>query len=324
MRWIAIISEGASSTAQQISIKLLQLFSEIGFQSKIVYIQDIHWHTADGLTVDKNTFSIHEQNIQFDCAYIYSEGIRTKGYIQGYLSLMNIPYVSSSPLATMLTTNKFFCKNYLNGFNIKTPAGFKINNKQDIPFLQIVEEISFPCIVKPNIGTDSIGVTKVTTFHDLEQAIFSLLNNGEEALVEPFIEGRELTCGVFLIDGIIKATPIMEIFQYDESFYSYSSKINRNNRKKTPANLTSQQVDLCHTISKKVFEILELKDFVRIDYILKDDVFYLLEVNITPGMSERSNFPIQLKEMGIHLDNFFQSILNSNILKNQTVPITNI
>ena len=109
-----------------------------------------------------------------------SEGIKTKGYIQGYLSLMEIPYVSSSPFATMLATNKFFCKNYLRYFNIKTPEGLKISNKHDIPFSQIAEKIGFPCIVKPNIGTDSIGVKKVEAYEDLESSIFSLLEKGDE------------------------------------------------------------------------------------------------------------------------------------------------
>jgi len=313
MKWIAIISEGESTTAKHISFKLQKLFLRIGFQSKIIYINTRNWVTDDGLTVDKNSFSVHEngQEITFQCAYIYSEGIKTKGYIQGYLSLMDIPYISSSPFATMLTTNKFFCKNYLKAFGIDMPDGLKINKHHKVTPSEITDKIGFPCIVKPNIGTDSIGVEKVETHKELEHAIFSLLERDYEVLIEKFIEGREITCGVFRQDESIQTTPVMEIFQHHESFYSYNSKINRNNSKQTPADLTSEQLSLCQALSKSVFEILELKDFVRIDYILQGNTFYLLEVNVTPGMSERSNLPEQLKEMGIELDDFFHQMITA-------------
>jgi len=80
MKWIAIISEGESTTAKHISFKLQKLFLRIGFQSKIIYINTRNWVTDDDLTVDKNSFSVHEngQEITFQCAYIYSEGIKTK------------------------------------------------------------------------------------------------------------------------------------------------------------------------------------------------------------------------------------------------------
>lgn len=311
MKVIAIISEGETPVSKNISTKLAKIFNEVGYSTQLVFIGDRVWRNSDGVIVDKNDFSLEENGIktQIDCAYIYSEGIKTKGYIQGYLSLLGIPYISSSPLATMMATSKYLCSRYLSQFGVQVPKGLKINDINTIPLEKITTQIGFPCIVKPNIGTDSIMVEKVTDEQSLHQAIVTILMEGMEVLVEEFIEGREITCGVINTNGKPYATPITEIFQEGEEFYNYASKIHRKNIKKTPADLTPEQVLDCQTIAKNIFEILELDDFVRMDFILRDNQFYFLEVNVTPGMSERGNFPLQLKAMGVNLNTFFKDIL---------------
>jgi D-alanine-D-alanine ligase len=318
MKKIALVSEGKSSTALSISNALANVFKELGYGTEIIFIDHKEWITNEGFKVDKNDFSIFKkEKIYFDCAYIYSEGIKTKGYIQGYLSLLKIPYISSSPLATMLATNKFFCKKYLQSFGIIMPQGLKLNGKTPFSLTKIVAEIGFPCIVKPNIGTDSIRVEKVDCMELLKSSIDAILENQEEVLIEAYIEGREFTCGVISTPSEIVTTPITEILQLKEPFYNYASKINRNNFKKTPATLSNEQTLKCQSISKKIFEILELDDFIRIDFILKDDLFYFLEVNVTPGMSERSNLPIQLSTMGKDLNSFLDQMIKQNLLDNR-------
>lgn len=313
---IAAITEGISPSSRTIVQNVAFLLEEVGYEVEIVYIGLKEWTTSNVLEkVDKNDFSVlrNGKKICFDAAYIYSEGEKTKGWIQGYLSLLEIPFVSSEPLPAMLSANKFFCKNYLQSFGILTPKALKIRSTANLNCVNIVEQIGLPCMVKPNIGTDSYLIEKVHTFEQLKEAIQSVWRHGEEALIEEFIEGKDITCGVIEQNGEVLSTPLTEIIVPNDTFYSYEVKLQRRNKKQTPALLSNRMTECCQRISTHIFEILECRDYIRIDYMLKDEEFYFLEVNITPGISNRGNFPLQLQAMDISIGGLLKERLEECI-----------
>ncbi len=318
---VAVISEGLSTTSHFISEKVSTILQKLGYRVEVISIGKKVWRTLyEDIIVDKNDFSIvrQHQKINFDCAYIYGEGASTKGWIQGYLSLLGIPYISSSPLTTLLATNKFFCKNYLSTIKIVSPKGIKVGNKTKNYTKHIIENIGFPCIVKPNIGTDSYLIEKVDDLASLEKAINTILDAGQEAIIEEFIEGRDITCGVIPDKNGILPTPITEIIVPEGEFYSYDVKLKRRSKKRTPARLSKQQKQQCQELTLKIYQALECEGFIRVDYVLKEGIFYFLEVNITPGLSDRSNLPLQLKAMKQNLETVFLNMIESKMIDTKT------
>lgn len=321
MKNIAIIIEGLSSTSHLISKNVSTILQNLGYQIEIISIEQETWKILyEDIIVNKNDFSIvrQQQKINFDCAYIYGEGASTKGWIQGYLSLLGIPYISSSPLTTLLATNKFFCKNYLSTIQVVSPKGIKIGIHTQNYTEKIIENIGFPCIVKPNIGTDSYLIEKVEDLVSLQKAINNILDAGQEAVIEEFIEGIDMTCGIIPSEKGILPTPITEIIVPEGEFYSYDVKLKRSSKKLTPARLSIQQKQQCQDLTLKIYRTLECEGCIRIDYVLKEGVFYFLEVNITPGLSDRSNLPLQLKAMGQNLESVFLDMIETKINTSNT------
>ena len=312
---IAIISEGKTETSKIISTYVSDFLQTRGYHTEIIFIGNKIWKTPSNDVVDKNDFSIKRdgQKIIFQCAYIYSEEEITKGWIQGYLSILSIPYISSSPFTTMLATNKFFCKKILEQAGIPTPKAIKLKTKTDIHLDKIVENIGFPCIVKPNIGTDSLFIIKAKNTVELENGIHAILEQGVEVLIEEFIDGRDMPCGVMALNEVLTATPVTEIVVLDGEFYSYEVKLGRKNEKFTPAPLSEHLTHTCQELSKKIFREIGCDGFVRIDYVLLGEIFYFLEVNVTPGLSPRSNFPLQLEAMNMKIDELFVELINNKL-----------
>lgn len=324
MKNIAIIIEGISSTSYLISKNVSTILKNIGYQVEVISIKEKIWRTIyDKIIVDKNDFSIvrDDQKINFDCAYIYGEGMMTKGWIQAYLSLLDIPYIFSSPLSNLLTANKFFCKNYLKSIDVVSPKGIKVKKNAQSYINTFIKNIGFPCIVKPNIGTDSYLVEKVDTLSGLQKAINNIFDAGHEALIEEFIEGREMTCGVIVKGTESIPTLVTEIIAPKGEFYNHDVKLNRRSKKLTPAPLPIQETQQCQDLTLKVYQALECEGCIRIDYVLKKDTFYLLEVNISPGLLDRSNLLLQLETMGENLEIIFRDMIEAKTTISKLLPI---
>ncbi len=317
---IAILTEGTSETSQNIAIFVSELLLKNGFHTEIIYVGNKIWTTSNTHeVVDKNDFTITRNGVKisFQCAYIYSEGKITKGWLQGYLSMLKIPYVGSSPYTTMVATNKYYCKKILRDIGIPTPKALKIRKGDSYNLEKIMANLGLPCIVKPNVGTDSLHIFKAENLKELKQGIKSVLETGNEVLLEEFIEGRDMTCGVISLNGKLTATPITEIIVPQGEFYSYDVKVKRRNKKLTPAPIAADLAELCQDMSITIFKEINCEDFVRIDYVLRDDVFYFLEVNITPGLSSRSNFRLQLAAMKLELDDLLVRMIEHKLNENR-------
>ena len=131
------------------------------------------------------------------------------------------------------------------------------------------------------------------------------------ALIEEEISGREISVGVIKYNNKIIALPATEIISHN-SFFDYNAKYNGESDEITPAEITKAEGEEVRNISLNIYKKLNLKGFSRCDFILKDGVFFFLEVNTNPGLTEESILPQQAKAANISLKDLFRSVIDNN------------
>jgi len=268
------------------------------------------------LCIDKNdfTFTIEGHKIGFDAVFMALHGTPAEdGKLQGYFDLLKIPYNACGVLQASLTFDKLRCKEYLQQFGVRTAKAeiffYKsaINNRQST--------IALPVFVKPNKNGSSYGVSKVTKAEDLLPAIENAFKYDDEILVEEFLAGTEVTCGVITVDGKITALPLTEIRSKSE-FFDYKAKYEGNSQEVTPAEIDATLAKKIQETSEFIYKKLDFKGMCRIDYIIRDGVHYMLEVNSIPGLSEESIVPQQARAMGISLEKLFEISVEESLKGN--------
>ena len=144
----------------------------------------------------------------------------------------------------------------------------------------------------------------------LHEAIQTALEHDNDVIIEEYIDGTEISCGVFKIKDKIILLPITEIISENE-FFDYEAKYQNKSKEITPARISKEQTQEVHLITKKIYEQLELRGLCRVDYIIKENKPYIIEINTIPGLSEKSIFPQQLEKAGYNLKEVFTICLEN-------------
>ena len=323
---IAIVA-GGDSGEYEISISSAAVVSrhidKLLYESFIIEIKGTEWvyrPEAGGIiSIDKNDFSLmlHKRKINFDCVFIAIHGTPGEnGLLQGYFELLGIPYTSCDLTTSSITFNKYFCNKLVSSFGIQVANSFIVRKKDISVNSEISSEIGFPCFVKPNSGGSSVGITKVLEQEDLMPAILKAFEEDDQVLIEAFIPGREITCGVIRVDGQAKALPLTEVVSRNE-FFDYEAKYTEGMAEEiTPAPVSEDIEKACKQTSLMLYEQLNCKGIVRFDYIINEGGMYFLEVNTVPGLSAASIVPKQAEMAGISLKSLF-SLAIQDALKNR-------
>ncbi len=260
------------------------------------------------------SFDLNNEKITFAFAYITIHGTPGEdGILQGYFDLLKIPYSTCGVHSSSLTFNKWFCNNYLKSFGVKMAKSIKITKGETIDSQKIAESLGLPVFIKPNAGGSSFGITKVKSQDEIESAIKKAWEESDEALIEQFIDGKEFTCGLVKINDEKTVFPVTEVLPKNE-FFDYEAKYTPGATEEiTPARLPKNLFEECQKISAEIYDLCRCSGIVRIDYILKDNTFYFLEVNTTPGMTETSFIPQQIAAMGKTLKEVITSIIDDKM-----------
>ena len=321
---IAIITGGDSSEVV-ISLKSAgQVRKHIDnekYDPYLVYIREEDWHVKTGsddrveIPVNKNNFSflLEGREICFDYAFIAMHGPPGEdGKLQAYFDLLHIPYSSSGVLSLALTFNKFACKNILSQAGIRTADAFLIRKSMEWKTNDIIEKTGLPCFIKPNSGGSSFGVSKISHTEELEAAVNRALEEDSEVLVESFIPGREFTCGALRLAGREFTFPVTEVIPKND-FFDYESKYTDGMAEEiTPARIPDELTRKCQAMTARIYDVLDCKGLVRIDFIINEGEPYFLEVNGIPGMSEMSIIPLQLRHLGYTEKEIYNQIIEES------------
>lgn len=317
MKRIALLYGGFSDESEVSQKSANEIFNAIDknqYEPIKVCIIDQNW-TAEfkgkSLPIDKNdfSFSIDSQKFKFDSVFNIIHGTPGEdGKLAAYFELIKLPYNSHQVLQSALTFNKSWCNRFLSTYGVRVPASVVVYSNDDNT--EILKNIKFPSFVKPNNGGSSIGTHKVFNSEELLTAIQDAFIHDTEVIIEEFIEGREFSCGILKKNDKITVMPLTEII-IESEFFDYEQKYSDNGATEiTPADLPDTQSKECQNIVTKVFHLLRLNKVARIDFILKESNFYLIEVNTIPGMSPKSILPQQAKHIGIS----FESLVNNYLI----------
>ncbi|HNX43000.1 MAG TPA: D-alanine--D-alanine ligase [Bacteroidales bacterium] len=261
-----------------------------------------------GIPVDKNSFSVltHNERIFFDCAFIAIHGTPGEdGKLQGYLDMAHIPYTSCDLTTSAITFNKYFSNDLALQYGMNVAATVMLRRMESWDTESLIRKVGMPCFVKPNKAGSSCGVTKVYHPEDIEKAVNKAFAEDDEVLVQQFIKGRELACGVFRRKGNIVVLPVTEVIPKND-FFDYEAKYTSGMSEEiTPASLTGEEVAECNRITAYLYDKFNCKGVVRFDYFLDNGKFWFLEVNTVPGLSDGSIVPKQAVAAGYSLKEFF-------------------
>jgi D-alanine-D-alanine ligase len=322
---IAIIAGGNSSEAV-ISFKSAKQVSAWLdpnlYQIYIIHLKGKEWILKSDLLsdipVDKDDFSVtvNELKITFDCALIAIHGNPGEdGHLQAYFEMLDIPYTTCGLLASALTFNKYVCKVFLKQFGIETAKALLVKKTDKPDFAKIAEELKLPLFVKPNKNGSSFGVSKVNEVKELKAAFDLAFTEDDEVIVEEFIKGIEVTNGVLKTSLKEIVFPITEIVSENE-YFDYEAKYQGKSKEITPARISAKVEEKCKELSSRIYDLIPCKGIVRIDYIIANDIPYLLEINTTPGMSEESIIPKQVKVAGLNMREVLGWVIEEACKKN--------
>ncbi len=306
----AISMKSATTIIKNIDPDLFDVFLCVITSKKWVYV-DL---TGVEHPIDKNDFSvgIDGKKIFFDCAYITIHGTPGEdGKLQGYFELLGIPYSTAGQLQCALTFNKFFCNRLVSTLGVNVANSIKLKKGQIPTDKDILARVRLPVFVKPNKGGSSLGTSLVRGSNELLPAIELCLQHDDEAMIEELIEGSEFTCGVYRSKGKAKALPVTELVSKTKAgFFDYEAKYTQGACDEiTPARISDSQTRQIQELSEFLYEKLDLRGITRFDFIVRGEKITFLEVNITPGMSDRSIVPQQAEVAGIKLTDLFTEVI---------------
>ena len=304
---IAVVYGGDSSefvVSVNSSINVFQSIDPTKYNVWKVQMKGLEWVVFENdepiAPIDKGDFSFNRNGdkITFDFAYITIHGTPGEdGKLQGYLDMVKIPYSTCGVYSSALTFNKYFCSNYLRNFGVTMVKSVRLFKGDRADADQLIADLGLPVFVKPNAGGSSFGVTKVKEKSQLLEALELAMTESADILIEQFIDGKEFTCGLVKLSDQELIFPVTEVIPQNE-FFDYEAKYTAGKTDEiTPARISPELTQKIQQLSSRIYDLCDCSGIVRIDYILKDNEFYFLEVNTTPGMTSTSFVPQQIAAM---------------------------
>lgn len=347
---------GGDSSEFEISVKsgkhLALHIDKDRFEVWEVFMKGQEWRVqaaqaeAGSYPIDKGDFSfvipfdeaMGGTRVHFDIALIMIHGTPGEnGLLQAYFEMIGMPFTTSPSTVSSITFNKYACKCILRDTGVKLAREIFLRREESYNPFQIIAKLGLPLFVKPNNGGSSFGITKVKRPEDLPLAIENAFKEDDAILIEEFIDGREMTNGVFE-NGIIYSSeaanasndsgsntlggsgkelfarelfrlPVTEIISNNE-FFDYEAKYLGASQEICPADISPELSNRIIDLSHEIFRHLGCKGFVRVDYIVRDSEIFFLEINTVPGMTEMSLVPQQIRAAGLTIKEFLNHLLS--------------
>jgi D-alanine-D-alanine ligase len=238
------------------------------------------------------------------------------GTVQRLLHLLGIPYTGPAPLRCEIAFDKALAKDALRSAGVRTPAWATI----EAPALRdlaagaalgrAIERVGLPCVVKPSRSGSAMGVAFVEREGDLPAAVMGALSFSDAAIVESKVEGSEVAAGI--VGSPAEPLPLVEIVS-KSGLYDYAARYTAGATEYyAPARLSPEVAAACTAEAVRSFEGLALRDVTRVDMLVDGDgVPWVLEVNVSPGMTETSLLPMAAQAAGLSLADLCERILRS-------------
>ncbi len=241
------------------------------------------------------------------------------GTIQELLQLMDIPYTGPGPLASIIGFNKVLSKELFMTNDIPTPRYFTLSSStvEDMGASTLLpwawEKLGGPVVVKPSAQGSALGVNIVNRPEDLSDALVSALGYDDRVLIEEYIEGCEVSVSV-LGNRKPEALPAVEVVP-ESGFFDFEARYSAGKTKYfVPARLSENIAAEVRRTALATHELLACKDLSRTDLIIGEgNVPYVLELNISPGMTETSLLPLAAEAAGLSFADLVEKLVKLSL-----------
>ncbi len=283
-------------------------FSNIWYQYEddINYI-DYHWTYRK----IKKVGNIIDYLKEFDVIFPIIHGTNGEdGKLQGLFDMFNIKYVGCDTLTSSILMDKDISKLIFKSLGINQVPSITINDSYDIK--SIINNLSFPIIVKPSNGGSSIGINQVYNKKELKKAIKEALKYDSKIIIEKYLKVRELEIAILKTNKETVISKPGEIKSANE-FYDYNAKY-ENNKSYTyiPNDLDDRVLKIINDYCKLLIDKLNIKGLSRIDFFLdKDNNVYLNEINTIPGFTDISMYPKLIENSEINYKDLITKLINN-------------
>lgn len=242
------------------------------------------------------------------------------GAIQGLCQSMGIPVVGSGVRASAICMNKLTAKELVRAAGIDSGSWFGQNDPRVIrkPDAEI---FPFPWFVKPVTGGSSIGITRIDSLSDYEQACREAFLSSAGVIVEQgLIRPRELEVGILVGESEIKASPVGEIkVKEDFEYYDFDAKyISDGAELIVPALLDPDVAQEVQRLAIRVFELLGCAGYARVDFFLDGERIVFNEVNTIPGFTPISMFARMWSHAGTDFPQIVDQLVRTALENDQS------
>lgn len=310
-----VVLMGGVSPEREISLRsgnaVARALVDAGFNVSCIDVKDEKIEELDHKEVDVAFVALH--------GYFGEDG-----GVQQLLESKGIPYTGSGVNASKLAMDKLATKKCFIESGLKTPDYVTVTEFQELTEIQHeVMRLGLPVVLKPTRNGSSIGISLVKDINNLQPGLERAFEFGYEVIIEKYIKGREFTVGI--IDDkalpIIEIKPAVEFFNYDAKYkdnrteYLIVETIQRENGNivgNPSCNvgyLSSSQYDEAQELALNAHRVLGCRGFSRVDMLLEENNFYLLEVNTIPGFTEKSLLPKAARAAGISFSSLCEKIV---------------
>lgn len=238
-------------------------------------------------------------------------GIGENGSLQAFFDLSGVKYTGSPSIGCALAMDKYVSKSLFRSDGIETAGWAMARRGQSF-------DTSFPvpCVVKPNCGGSSIGVSIVRDAASLASAIEAGFEFEDELIVEEYVSGMELSAGVLGSGEDAVALPLIEIVP-KHGFYDYQHKYQKGwTDEIVPARISPELTAKVQQLAVEAFRALKLSVYARIDFLLTPDGRAVcLEANTLPGMTPTSLLPQEAEHYGLDYASLCEAIVSYSLKK---------
>lgn len=231
------------------------------------------------------------------------------GCIQGVLEILKIPYTGCGVMSSAICMNKEYTKKVMGTAGLPLITSVYLLENEDP--IEKVKDLHYPLMIKPVSEGSSFGMSKVNNESELISAVNEARKYNSEILIEEYLVGVAATVGVLEKDGRAFATEILELRPKNE-WYDYEAKYTKGMTEFIlPAELSQEMTEKVKRYAVKAFEVCGCSGVSRVDFLIVNDIPYILEINTNPGMTDTSDLPAQAAVCGINYDNLVNMVLHS-------------
>ncbi len=238
------------------------------------------------------------------------------GALRAVLDLAGVPYVGSPAAACRLAWDKPAAKSVVRSAGVTTPdwvalphSTFRELGAGTVLDL-MVARLGLPLMVKPASGGSALGVQRINRVEDLPAAMVSCFAYGDTVMVERYVEGVEVALAVIDLGDGPQALPAVEIAP-ESGVFDYTARYTPGlTEYHAPARIADDVAARAAAVAVRVHEVLGLADLSRTDAIITPDgEVHFLEVNVSPGLTETSMFPMAVEAAGYEIGDVIARLL---------------